>query len=182
MAATTDGVALERSASVGSARERPFLPARFLGNPHLQTIVGGFLRVRRGPRVTRERLELPDGDFLDIDCALPERPLPGKPWALVLHGLEGSSRAPYVRGVARQLLGRGIEACLLNYRGCSGEPNRLPRSYHSGESHDVRSAMLPWVAEGYIVASRTLAGRFGSSQEGTGPPSLVISNAGGMSR
>jgi predicted alpha/beta-fold hydrolase len=60
---------------------------------------------------------------------------------LILHGLEGSSKAPYAVGLGRALAAEGFEVCLLNYRGCSGEPNRLPRSYHVGESSDVRAAM-----------------------------------------
>jgi hypothetical protein len=55
---------------------------------------------------------------------------------LVLHGLEGSSRRRYVRNVARELFVRGIRPVLMNFRGCSGEPNRTPRFYHSGETGD----------------------------------------------
>lgn len=112
-----------------------------LANPHAQTIFAALLRWQGGPRVRRERMELADGDFLDVDVATPAAPARGAPWVLVLHGLEGSSSAPYVRGLARGLVGYGIEACLLNFRGCSGVPNRLPRSYHSGESADVREAL-----------------------------------------
>jgi predicted alpha/beta-fold hydrolase len=117
----------------------PFQAARFLGNAHAQTIFANLLR-RTGPlSFYRERLELADGDFLDIDIA-PAASRPDAPWVLVLHGLEGSSQAPYARGLARALVASGIEACLINYRGCSGEPNRLARSYHSGETADVLAA------------------------------------------
>jgi predicted alpha/beta-fold hydrolase len=91
--------------------------------------------------VTRQRIELLDGDFLDLDVARPDEAAEGLPWALVLHGLEGSSEAPYVRGVARALLARGVEACILNYRNCSDQENRLARSYHMGETADVRFAI-----------------------------------------
>jgi predicted alpha/beta-fold hydrolase len=92
------------------------------------------------PRGRRERWELPDGDFLDVDRYLPEPAGadPGDaPVVLVCHGLEGSSRASYVRGLVALALSRGLAALALNFRGCSGEPNRLPRFYHSGETGDL---------------------------------------------
>lgn len=113
----------------------PFVPARFLGNTHAQTIFANLFR-KTGPLASyRQRIDLADGDFVDVDVA--PGASPEAPWVLVLHGLEGSSQAPYVRGLARALVARGFEACLMNYRGCSGEHNRLPRSYHSGETADV---------------------------------------------
>jgi uncharacterized protein len=65
---------------------------------------------------------------------------PGAPWVLLLTGLEGSSRSPHANCFARSLVARGIEACILNYRGCSGEPNRLRQAYHSGSTADVVAA------------------------------------------
>jgi predicted alpha/beta-fold hydrolase len=118
-----------------------FVPARFLENPHAQTVYAALLRRTPTFPVVRERLELEDGDFLDVDTVSPPGASAHTPWVLVLHGLEGSSEAVYVRGLARGLVARGLEACLLNYRGCSGEPNRLARSYHSGETGDVRAAL-----------------------------------------
>ncbi len=114
----------------------PFVPARFLGNAHAQTLYANLARRVPAVAARRERVELEDGDFVDVDVVGPG----GGAWVLVLHGLEGSSESPYVRGLARALAARGIESCLLNYRGCSGEPNRLPRSYHSGETSDVLHA------------------------------------------
>jgi predicted alpha/beta-fold hydrolase len=115
----------------------PFVPARFLRGPHAQTVYAALLRRPEPLAARRERIELACGDFLDVDVVAAK---PGSPWVLVLHGLEGSSEAPYMRGIGRALAARGIEACLLNYRGCSGVPNRLPRSYHSGETKDVLDA------------------------------------------
>lgn len=126
-----------------------FEPAIALGNRHVQTIYAALVRPlllwREGLQgeivPARTRIETPDGDFIDVDVVRPAAAAAGAPWVLVLHGLEGSSRSSYVRGIARALVARGIEACLLNYRGCSGEPNRLARSYHSGETEDVRTAL-----------------------------------------
>src|SRR5689334_6451551 len=109
-----------------------FSTSRWLANAHAQTFYSALLRLgERSPPSIRRRLELRDGDFVDVDVAGAERAVEGAPWALVLHGLEGSSGSAYVRSLARRLVARGIEACLLNYRGCSGEDNRLARSYHS---------------------------------------------------
>jgi predicted alpha/beta-fold hydrolase len=84
--------------------------------------------------MARERWDLPDGDFLDLDLA-PE-PAPGAPLALVLHGLEGSSRRSYVRSACRELWARGVRPIAMNFRGCGGEMNRRARLYHSGETAD----------------------------------------------
>ncbi|MGH7310415.1 MAG: hydrolase, partial [Candidatus Rokuibacteriota bacterium] len=82
----------------------------------------------------RERLEMADGDFVDLDWleGRPEAPL-----VVVLHGLEGSVRSHYVVGLLREAAARGWRGVLLNFRSCSGEPNRLPRFYHSGETSDL---------------------------------------------
>jgi predicted alpha/beta-fold hydrolase len=99
------------------------------------TVVGNFVRGARRAAVRRERWELDDGDFLDVDCAAPRAA--GAPIAIVCHGLEGSSEAHYVRGLMGELDAAGIGAVALNFRGCSGELNRLPRFYHSGETGDL---------------------------------------------
>jgi predicted alpha/beta-fold hydrolase len=111
-----------------------FAPARWLPGPHAQTIFGTLFR--RPPHVplARERWELKDGDFVDVDRL--EGPQ-GAPLLAVLHGLEGSSSAHYIRGLLWQAHARGWRALALNFRGCSGELNRLLRSYHSGETGDL---------------------------------------------
>lgn len=91
---------------------------------------------RRGkPPLRRERLDLPDGDFLDLDWNGADSP--GAPLVLLLHGLEGSSASPYAWGLLAAFRNRGWPAVLMHFRGCSGEPNRLTRSYHSGETGDL---------------------------------------------
>lgn len=113
-----------------------FRAARWARGCHAQTILARILRSPNGPPYSRERLETPDGDFLDLDWCL--EPSLGSPIVLVLHGLEGSSSRRYVRNICRELFDRGIWPVALNFRGCSGEPNRKPHYYHSGETNDLR--------------------------------------------
>lgn len=113
----------------------PFHPAVGLGNPHLQTLWGPFIRRQPGLSRTRERLWLDDGDFLDLDWHGPHSAQ--APLVVVLHGLTGSSQSPYVIGLQRALAACGWASVAVNWRGCSGEPNRLARSYHSGISEDL---------------------------------------------
>lgn len=92
----------------------------------------------RRPRVLlrRERLVLPDGDFVDLDWIDQPQNLDA-PLVLVLHGLEGSSQSHYARGLLLHVQARGWRGVVLNFRSCSGELNRLPRFYHSGDTGDL---------------------------------------------
>lgn len=116
----------------------PFRPAWWLPGGHAQTLGARLLRSRRGVRLTPERVELPDGDFVDL--AWPSVAPPDSqtaPLVLVLHGLEGSARSTYAVEMYRALGARGLASVGLSFRSCSGELNRLPRLYHSGETGDL---------------------------------------------
>ena len=115
-------------------RTAPFRPSAWAPGPHLQTLVARFLRAPGNTSFERRRWETPDGDFLDLDWGVD--PGPAAPIALVMHGLEGSSTRGYVRNVCRELTIRGIRPVALNFRGCSGEPNRRDSFYHSGATAD----------------------------------------------
>ena len=119
---------------------RPFHPPLWARNHHVQTLVGKFLRPRPPVSLRRERWETPDGDFLMIDFA--DEGMDGAPAVLLLHGLEGSALKPYALLSYQALRRRGLAAVGMNFRSCGGEPNRLARSYHSGETGDPR-----WVLE-----------------------------------
>ena len=114
-----------------------FAPPPWLANSHLQTLCGSL--VAPCPRVAyrRERWDTPDGDFVDVDRI--DAPA-SAPCVVLFHGLEGSSGSPYARMLMDRVRRRGWRGAVLNFRGCSGEPNRLPRAYHSGDS-----AELDWV-------------------------------------
>ncbi len=116
----------------------PVIPSRFnppglLRNGHVQTILPVIWPRRVDVSFERERLELEDGDFLDLDWL---RNGCGR-LAIVSHGLEGSTDGGYIRGLSAALSGAGWDVLAWNFRGCSGENNRLLRSYHSGETGDL---------------------------------------------
>ena len=115
----------------------PTIPSEFraawwLPGAHAQTLWPSLFRRRMLPAINRERVELEDGDFIDLIWSGPA----GGRIVLLLHGLEGGLRSHYVGGIMRQLNRRGLRVCLMLFRGCSDEPNRLPISYHSGKTDD----------------------------------------------
>jgi uncharacterized protein len=112
-----------------------FRAPRWLRGRHAQTVWGSVFRLPILLPLSHERWELPDGDFIDVDRL--DAATPDAPVVVVCHGLEGSSKAGYVRGLLRDLRAHGIGAVAINFRGCSGEPNRLPRFYHSGDTGDL---------------------------------------------
>ena len=169
-----------------------FRPAPGLGNPHVQTIAGKLLRPALDLPLRRERLETPDGDFLDLDFAFDPSGAGsesgrardarvagrGAPVVVVLHGLEGSARRRYMQHTYRALLGRGLRPVGLNFRGCSGEPNRTARAYHSGETGDLRyvldtlGARFPDSAlavVGYSLGGNVALKFLGEEARGSGP-------------
>jgi predicted alpha/beta-fold hydrolase len=118
----------------------PFRAAWWLPGAHAQTVAGRYLRPWTGVEYRRERIDTPDGDFVDLDWAtVPRRPAPAEdaPLVLVVHGLEGSAGSPYVLETCRKLWDLGVRSVAMNFRSCSGEPNRLPRFYHAGDTGDI---------------------------------------------
>jgi uncharacterized protein len=105
----------------------------FLRGGHLQTIYPSLFRQVAQVTTQHERLELADGDFLDLDWVATGRDR----LAIISHGLEGSSRGADIQGMAAALHRRGWDVLAWNFRGCSGEPNRLLKFYHSGATEDL---------------------------------------------
>lgn len=81
----------------------------------------------------RERMETNDGDFMDIDFST----VKSKKLVIIIHGLEGSSNSKYVTALSQISNEDGFDVAAVNLRGCSGEPNRLLSSYHSGKTNDL---------------------------------------------
>lgn len=100
---------------------------------HLQTLAAALFPPPRVPLV-RERWESPDGDFVDVDFADRHS---GKRLLVLLHGLEGGSDSHYARGLAARFAEAGWRVAMPHWRGCSGEPNRLARAYHSGDTAEL---------------------------------------------
>lgn len=107
------------------------------GNPHVQTVYPTLFRKVKEVSYSRERIETPDGDFLDLDWSV----VGARRLAIVLHGLEGDSSRSYMKGMVKAVNRVGWDALAMNFRGCSGEPNRMLRLYHSGETGDLACAV-----------------------------------------
>lgn len=129
--------------------ESRFSPPFWLRNPHVQTLWPKFFRKLPTLPLQRERVELADGDFIDLSWSLAGT---GPP-VLVLHGLEGTLRSHYVLPMMTALDQAGFQAVFMHLRGCSGEANRLPRTYHSGASEDLASVLAHLRASGRPVAA-----------------------------
>lgn len=116
--------------------EQPFKPAWWLRNSHLQTLWPALVRRPvKSIELEYERIELPDGDFIDLCWA--NRDAVG-PLVILLHGFEGSIESHYAKGLLKKFNENGWRGVLVHFRGCSGEPNRLLRGYHSGETSDIK--------------------------------------------
>jgi uncharacterized protein len=132
-----------------------------LAHPQAQTLLAYALRRPRRLPLERERVTTEDGDFLDLDWL---RAGPDRPHLLVLHGLEGSSASGYVRQTLHEARALGWGAVAMNFRSCSGEPNRVLRSYCSGETadplfvarHVAQRVRGPMLAVGFSLGGNAL--------------------------
>jgi uncharacterized protein len=110
----------------------------WLPSGHVQTIWPALFSNRfngAAPVFQRERWDTPDGDFIDVDfCAAADA---NAPWLVLFHGLEGSSQSHYSQAFAALARNAGWSFALPHFRGCSGELNRAPRAYHSGDFEEV---------------------------------------------
>ncbi len=107
---------------------------RWLPGGHLQTIYPAKLIPAPTVDLARERWDAPDGDFVDVDLLAGQ---PGRPLLLMFHGLEGSSSSHYARAMLAHLASLGWSGVVPHFRGCSGELNRAPRFYHSGDADEI---------------------------------------------
>ncbi|APG60692.1 YheT family hydrolase [Christiangramia salexigens] len=113
-----------------------YIPPKFFRNADVSTIYSATLRKVDLPVPERERIELSDGDFVDLDWNYGKKEESGR-LVLLLHGLAGSADRPYMRGMARIFTQNGWHVVGMNFRGCSEEMNRLFQSYHAGASDDI---------------------------------------------
>lgn len=115
-------------------------PPVLFKNYHISTVYASVFRKLPLIEQHRERLELNDGDFLDLDWSYSGEKR-SKKVLIILHGLEGSAKRPYVTGLARHFIRNGWDVAAMNFRSCSGELNRLYRSYNAGASDDLEEVI-----------------------------------------
>jgi uncharacterized protein len=118
-----------------------FRPFPFLGNAHVQTLMGNLLQ-GAVPRLlaTERHVLLADGDQLALHDSVPPRWLPGGPMALLVHGMGGSHRSGYMQRLTALLLPRGVRVVRLDLRGAERGAPLARRTYNAGCSEDVRAA------------------------------------------
>jgi hypothetical protein len=114
-----------------------YQPPIYLRNGHLQTIYPSLFRRVNAVPYQRERIDTPDGDFLDLDWSC----VGGRDLGIISHGLEGNSQRHYVIGMARMLNRNGWDTLAWNYRSCSGQINRRLRFYHNGAIDDLHTVV-----------------------------------------
>ena len=123
-----------------------YIPPWWLRNGHAQTVYAALFAPRPRVRYRRERWDTPDGDFISIDWLESRRSLletrsskleTARPLVVLFHGLEGSSRSHYALALMAEVSRCGWQGAVVHFRGCGGEPNRLPRAYHSGDSAEA---------------------------------------------
>jgi len=163
----------------------PYRAPGWLPGGHAQTLYAALLMPRPRVAYRRERWDTPDGDFIDLDWAedpslVTRHSSPGAkaPLVALFHGLEGSSRSHYSAALMATLRGRGIRGVAVHFRGCSGEPNRLPRAYHSGDAREIdwilrrlraQNADAPLFAVGVSLGGNALLKWLGESRESAIP-------------
>ena len=116
---------------------RPHL--RIFRNGDFSTIYAATLRKVHNIEQTRERLELLDGDFMDVEWSFSSKKT--ATCVIIFHGLEGHAKRPYVLGTAKIFNQNNADACAVYFRSCSGESNRIFSSYHSGRIEDVQAVI-----------------------------------------
>ena len=134
-----------------------FKPAWWLKNAHCQTIAAKFFRRHYAIKTTTETLELPDGDFIDLAWTEKVNTACSRPIIAVLHGLEGSKNSHYAKGMLSAIKAQGWVGVLMHFRGCSGRPNRMAKSYHSGQTCDV-DYFSQYLAKNYPEAKKAIIG------------------------
>ena len=112
-------------------------PPFYLFNGHLETIIPSVFRKIEGVNYQRERLDLVDGDFLDLDWLTQA----SDRLIILTHGLEGNSERHYVMGCVKLFYEKGWDALAWNCRSCSGEMNRVLKMYHHGDIEDIQSVI-----------------------------------------
>jgi len=160
----------------------PFKPAWWLRNAHGQTLWPALFRRLPPLSTRRERFPTRDGDFIALDwCGEGTGPL-----VILLHGLSGSSRSPYIAGLQQALRKRGLRSVAMNFRGCGGSANDTARCYHSGDTEDFeylcaelrrRHPETPLAAVGFSLGGNVLLKCLGTQGRFAGLSAAVAVSA-----
>jgi len=113
-----------------------FEPVWWLKNAHAQTLYPSLTNRLKATIDHYERLELPDGDFIDLAWAV-NNFSDNSPLVVLLHGLGGDVNSVYIAGLLNAFNNQGYRGVVMHFRGAGLEPNRLPRAYHSGDTEDL---------------------------------------------
>lgn len=158
----------------GVLAKSEFEPPWWARNRHVQTIWPRFFQRRASIDIQPQRLDLPDGDFVDL--AWTQRPENPKGIIILFHGLEGSAKSHYANDLMACMHKQGWWPVLMHFRGCGGEHNMLPRAYHSGETEDAlyflnwlqsRYSDLPKIAIGFSLGGNMLLKLLGENNRQT---------------
>ncbi|MDX1391056.1 MAG: hydrolase [Rheinheimera sp.] len=150
-----------------------FKPAWWLKHAHLQTIFAKYLSPRKKQKTVAEMFTLPDGDQLQLNWMQPSRVAADAPMVFILHGLAGDINSHYVQGMLAQCRALHWPAVMMHFRGCNGQPNNLPRAYHSGDTADLAAVLADitqrfeqyrFVAIGYSLGANVLLKYCGEQQ------------------
>ena len=142
-------------------KESSFKASWWQKNKHLQTLWGPLFRKEVKNIIRKERFEISDGDFVDLYWTSND----SGPIIIFLHGLAGSYMSHYMPGILNVVSKMGWRGLLLHFRGCSGEPNRLARGYHEGDTEDLSEVVqtirklepqTPIAAVGYSMGGNVL--------------------------
>ncbi|PZX46410.1 YheT family hydrolase [Algoriphagus chordae] len=108
-------------------------PPAYLFNGHLETIIPSLFRKVSDVNYSREKIDTPDGDFLNLDWSK----VGSEKLLIISHGLEGDSERHYVKGLVKLFNSSKIDVLVWNNRSCGGEINLRPMLYHHGASYDL---------------------------------------------
>jgi predicted alpha/beta-fold hydrolase len=164
----------------------------WLPGGHAQTLYASLAAPRPRIAYRRERWDTPDGDFIDVDWVVnpsrdPRRINLSVPLVVLFHGLEGSSQSHYALALMAAVRDAGWRGAVVHFRGCSGEPNRLPRAYHSGDALEIdwivrrfraQGAATPLFATGVSLGGNALLKWLGDYGESAAP---IVDAAVGIS-
>jgi predicted alpha/beta-fold hydrolase len=170
----------------------PYRAPWWLNGGHAQTLYAALAVPRPRVAYRRERWDTPDGDFIDLDWIDQDsgsgiRDSETRPLVVLFHGLEGSSQSHYALALMAAVRDAGWRGAVVHFRGCSGEPNRLSRAYHSGDAPEIdwivrrlraQNAVSPLFATGVSLGGNALLkwlGETGASARGVVDQAVAVS-------